>query len=96
MNLNLNMGEFKENLFKKKFIFDGVSYVFKFPNDYGASVIKHGGSYGHERDLWELAVIYFCGDEWDLTYDTEITPDVEGFLSDQDVLELLGKIRDLE
>lgn len=97
MNLILNMGEFENNLIKKELIFDGVQYLFKFPNNYGASVIKHTGSYGSSRDLWELAVIYFddYGD-WDLTYDTEITDDVEGYLTDQDVLNLLKKIRNLK
>ena len=97
MNLILNMGEFENNLIKKRPIYDGVQYLFKFPNNYGASVVKHMGSYGSRRDLWELAVIHFDGDGgWDLTYDTEITCDVEGCLTDQDVLDLLGKIRDLK
>lgn len=96
MNLNLNLGEFEDNLIKKRSIFDGVQYLFRFPNDYGASVVKHWSSYGHDRDLWELAVLVFDDDMWDLTYDTEITDDVEGYLTDQDVLELLGRIRDLK
>lgn len=96
MNLNLNLGEFEDNLIKKKSVFDGVQYLFRFPNDYGASVVKHWGSYGHDRDLWELAVLVFDGDMWELTYDTEITDDVEGYLTDQDVLNLLRRIRDLK
>lgn len=96
MNLNLNLGEFEDNLIKKKSVFDGVQYLFRFPNDYGASVIKHYGSYGHDRDLWELAVLVFDDDMWELTYDTEITDDVEGYLTDQDVLELLERIRNLK
>lgn len=96
MNLNLNLGEFEDNLIKKKSVFDGVQYLFRFPNDYGASVVKHYGSYGHDRDLWELAVLVFDGDMWELTYDTEITDDVEGYLTDQDVLELLERIRNLK
>lgn len=96
MNLNLNLGEFEDNLIKKKSVFDGVQYLFRFPNDYGASVVKHWGSYGHDRDLWELAVLVFDGDMWELTYDTEITDDVEGYLTDQDVLELLRRIQALK
>lgn len=96
MNLNLNLGEFEDNLIKKKSLFDGVQYLFRFPNDYGASVVKHLGSYGHDRDLWELAVLVFDGDMWELTYDTEITDDVEGYLTDQDVLDLLERIRNLK
>lgn len=96
MNLNLNYEEFKDYLLKREPLFDGVQYLFRFPNNYGASIVKHLGSYGSRRDLWELAVIYFDGDEWDLTYDTEITDDVEGYLTDQDVLELLRRIQALK
>lgn len=96
MNLDLNYEEFKDYLLKRKSQFDGVQYLFRFPNNYGASIIKHFGSYGHDRDLWELAVIYFDGDKWHLTYDTEITDDVEGYLTDRDVLELLRRIQVLK
>ena len=96
MNLNLNCEEFKDNLFKAKFLFDGAQYIFRFPNNYGASVVKHFSSYGSSEDLWELAVLRFEGDKWDLTYDTEITDDVMGYLTNQDVLDLLQRIRDLK
>lgn len=96
MNLNLNYEEFKDNLLKRRQTYDGVQYLFRFPNDYGASIIKHFGSYGSSEDLWELAVIYFEGEEWGLTYDTEITGDVVGNLTDQDVLELLRRIQALK
>lgn len=70
----------------------GVQYVFSFPyNHYGASVIKHPGSYGYEDDEWELAVMY----EGRLTYDTGITQDVEGYLTDEDVVEFLEIIQAL-
>jgi len=70
----------------------GVQYVFSFPyNHYGASVIKHPGSYGYEDDEWELAVMY----EGHITYDTEITQDVEGYLDDGDVVEFLEMIQAL-
>lgn len=97
MNLNLNCEEFKDNLLAKKSLFDGVQYLFRFPNNYGASVVKHSGSYGSTRDLWELAVIYFHPDDkWGLIYDTEITDDVEGYLTNQDVLDLLRRIQALK
>jgi hypothetical protein len=77
-------------------LFGGVQYLFRFKNNYGASVIKHFGSYGSENDLWELAVIKYDDDgNWNLTYDTDITEDVEGFLSDGNVRTLLKKIKEL-
>lgn len=96
MNLNLNYEEFKDNLLERRPAYDGVQYLFRFPNDYGASIIKHFGSYRSSEDLWELAVIYFEGEKWGLTYDTEITDDVVGNLTDQDVLELLRRIQALK
>ena len=75
---------------------EGVQYIFKFENSYGASIVKHNGSYGHEQDLWELAVIKFGYDGyWDLTYSTEITDDVLGWLTDEEVKELLARIKGL-
>lgn len=71
------------------------SHRFKFENNYGASVVKHYGSYGFEEDLFELAVLYFEDGKIYLCYDTPITNDVEGNLTNDDVLKLLRKIREL-
>jgi len=76
---------------------DGVQYIFRFNNGFGASVIKHMGSYGHQDDKWELAVIKFEGErEWDLVYYTDITNDIEGHLTDEDVNNLLDRIKNLD
>lgn len=73
-----------------------VQYEFKFENNYGASVIKGIMSYGHEDDLWELAVLeYDKHGVYIITYDTPISNDVVGYLTEKDVLELLVKIREL-
>lgn len=97
MNLNLNCKGFEPFLYKEREHLGGMQYMFKFENHYGASVIKNMGSYGHEEDLWELAVIKFDedGDDWDLTYNTSITDDVEGHLTDEDVRNLLQRIKEL-
>jgi hypothetical protein len=97
MNLFLNYEGFEDYLVNKNHFFGGVGYVFKFENKYGASVVKHNGSYGHSDDLWELAVIKFDdeGYKWDLNYDTPITADVEGYLTDEDVRKLLERIKEL-
>ena len=98
MNLVLNHG-FEEHLLKTNDKLNGgIGYKFRFPNNYGASVVKHWFSYGHEEDLWELAVIKFndeTPDNWDIVYDTPITEDVEGWLTDEDVRNLLQQIKDL-
>jgi len=74
---------------------DGRQVIFRFPNDFGASVAKHLGTYGHGYDLFELAVIRFASDDnddWDICVSTDITHDVEGHLSNDDVLNLLNRI----
>lgn len=96
MNLKLNYEGFENNLIEKSELFGGIHYVFKFENNFGASVVKHWGSYGHEEDLWELAVIRCCrDDEWNLTFNTDITDDVIGYISDDRVRELLKEISEL-
>lgn len=72
-----------------------IQYIFKFDNDYGASVIKNIGSYGYEHDLWELAVLIFVNGEAAITYDTPITHDVVGYLTDVAVCSLLSDIQAL-
>jgi len=67
---------------------DGIQKLYQFNNGYGASVIKHKGSYGYDKGLWELAVLK----EGELCYDTEITGDVIGHLNDPEVDNLLGQI----
>jgi hypothetical protein len=76
-----------------------VQKIYRFSNGYGASVVKHFGSYGAPRGLWELAVIKFVGPEltdFVITYDTPITSDVLGHLYDLEVEELLTKISVLD
>ena len=96
MNLNLNYEGFETNLVRKFDMDGGIQYRFRFKNHYGASVIKHDYSYGHKQDLWEIAVIrYYRDDEWYITYDTDITDDVIGYLSDEEVREILKRISEL-
>ena len=77
---------------------DGTQVVYKFENGYGASVVCHGFSYGCDQGLKELAVLTFPDNDerYELCYSTEITDDVLGYLSDEDVADLLVKIEALE
>lgn len=75
----------------------GVQKIYKFPNGYGASVVQFDFSYGADQELWELAVIIpsnnvndFC-----LTFETPITDDVLGYLTEEDVDKILGDIENL-
>ena len=66
----------------------GISYRVDYPNGYGASIIKCFGSYGVEEDLWEVAVLK--GGE--LCYDTPITDDVIGWLTEEEVIAICDQI----
>ena len=68
---------------------EGIQYVYKFPNGFGASVVKSRFSYGHREGKWELAVLDSKGH---LTYETPITSDVIGHLSEAEVNEQLALI----
>ena len=75
---------------------ESYQYIFKFDNGYGASVIKNPGSYGNKQDLFELAVIKFIdGYNWKICCSTEITDDVIGYLTNDEVLDLLERIKNL-
>jgi len=69
--------------------------VFLFENDFGASVIRGFGTYGSKDNRFELAVIQFDGDDWDITYSTPITDDVLGWLDANEVISILAQIRTL-
>ena len=63
-----------------------------FDNGYGASVIIGPHTYGGEDGLYELGVL---GKDKKLTYDTPVTEDVKGYLSEDDVTKLLEQIQKL-
>ena len=82
----------KIHLVETKKYMGGVQKVYKSPNGYGASVIKHEGSYGFDKDQWELAVLK----DDELCYSTGITSDVMGYLNDPQVDNILRQIANLE
>lgn len=84
-----------EGFLKENKLNGGVQKLYKFPNGYGASVVQHSFSYGKDRGLWELAVIKWKGEGFDLVYDTHITDDVLGYLTESDVIKTLGEIKEL-
>ena len=72
---------------------DGKHAVITFDNGYGASVICTPYSYGGKSGLYELAVL---GKDGRLCYDTPITNDVLGYLTEQDVTDVMKQIQDLK
>jgi hypothetical protein len=86
------MKTFKDLEFKEHPINDGVVSRIIFDNGYGASVVRHEYSYGGKDGLYELAVL---SNDGELTYDTPITNDVLGYLTTNEVTEILIKIQQL-
>ena len=68
----------------------GYAYRFRFPNNFGASVIP-------DRSSWELAVLELTNSgAWELCYSTVVTDDVLPGLSEQDVADKLAVIARLD
>jgi hypothetical protein len=63
-----------------------------FPNGYGASVIRSDYSYGGEAGLYEIGVLIGSEGDYCLCYETPITDDVLGYLSESDVTTTLQAI----
>jgi hypothetical protein len=87
------MKTFKDLEFKElDSFYNGVQCRIQFDNGYGASVVKHDYSYGGKDGLYELAVLKSDN----ICYDTPVTSDVEGYLSEDEVTELLKQIQELK
>lgn len=85
-------------IFNKKYIkqikepegtIDGIQYLFKFKNNLGASVIKSYHSFGADKDLWELALIKWNDNKFNLMLDY----DVIGYLTDSNIRKILNNIK---
>jgi hypothetical protein len=69
----------------------GYQKFVEFDNGYTASVVSNDMSYGSDRGLFEIAILY----NDDIVYDTGLTEDVIGFLDFQGVADTLKKIEKL-
>ena len=69
-------------------ILPGVHYWVYIDDQYKVSIIKKYGSYGYDKDLWEIALLRDRGGEWDmvaLEVDFELFDDVIGYLTESEV-----------
>lgn len=96
MNLKLDYHGYEANLVMQRTHLGGMQYVFKFKNNYGASVVKCPGSYGSERDLWEVAIVRFTGNDWDFCDDNPVSKNPVGYLTDWQVRNMLYILRGLK
>jgi hypothetical protein len=63
-----------------------------FDNGYGVSVVSHSYSYGGRDGLYEIAVL---DSDDNLTYDTSVTNDVIGYLTEEDVSNVMKQVQEL-
>jgi hypothetical protein len=69
---------------------NGVAARIMFENGYGVSVVCHSFSYGGKNGLYEVAVLDTDGE---ITYDTDVTSDVIGHLTPEQVTETMAFIQ---
>ena len=86
------MKTFKDLEFNSSNHGDGVYAKIMFENGFGASVIKSSFSYGGKNGLYELAVLDTDGE---ITYETDVTDDVIGHLTPEQVTETMAFIQAL-
>jgi hypothetical protein len=72
----------------------GMQILFRFPNNYGISLVCHSLSYGNDDNEFEIAIINYDSednDDWDICYTTKLTQDVLGYQSKEDVIDVIQK-----
>jgi hypothetical protein len=82
-----------EYLIEANDIRDGTQLKFKFDNGYGASVVRHKGSYGYRAGCWEIAVLNKIGK---IDYTTDLTDDTIGWVKPEKIEHWLLLIADLK
>jgi hypothetical protein len=85
------MGKFLELPSEPHPSFGGSMRRVHYPNGYGASIVRHKGSYGGKAGLYELGVLH----NNKLCYTTPITDDVLGHLKESEVDGILTQIQEL-
>lgn len=97
------MKSFNDINFKPHRFGDGLHGLIFFENGYGVSVVRYRdpfskgyGSHTSNENEWEVAVIYGNEKDWDITYNTHITDDVLGYLSEGEVNWIMIQVQELE
>ena len=90
---NFDVTTFQELKFQNHTLAGRKQCIVQFPNGYGASIVQGEHTYGGKDGLYELAVF---GKNGEITYDTPITNDVLGYLSELEVEKTLTDIKNLD
>lgn len=96
------MKTFKDLVFKPHTAGQGLRATCFFDNGYGVSVVRFKlpsfgyGSYTSNENEWELAVLFGDENNWELTYNTPVTDDVMGHLTNEEVTEIMKQVQKLK
>ena len=68
-----------------------------YDNNSGVSVVRGPYTFGGDKGLYELAIIYMAPEDKEsrICYDTPITNDVMGHLAPEDVTEIMKQVSEL-
>ena len=69
---------------------NGIQYIAEYKNGYQASILNYG--FGGEHNLYEVAVLV----DGEICYDTPVTEDVLGYVSEEEVVKICSRIRNLK
>jgi hypothetical protein len=96
------MKSFNDIVFKPHPVGDGLHGLIFFDNGYGVSVVRYSnpltngyGSYTSNDSEWEVAVIYGTEKDWEISYNTHITDDVLGHLTEGEVNWVMIQVQEL-
>ncbi len=95
------MFTFDDIEFKPHGVGEGLHGLIFFPGGYGLSVVrfKHPGSLRYssytDDDTWEVAIIEGTKNQWEICYDTEITKDVLGWQTEEDINKIIKHVQRL-
>lgn len=70
---------------------DGYHKVVNCDNGYSVSIVSSSFSYGGDKGLFEVAVMY----DGEIVYDTLVTDDVVGYLDFQGVADVIRQVENL-
>jgi len=95
------MKKFEDLKFKPHQTGEGKQGLLFFENGYGVSVVRFKlsfgyGSYTNNEDEWELAILIGKEDEFELAYNTNITDDVMGYLTESEVTNVMKQVQELD
>jgi len=96
------MKSFKDIVFKPHSFGEGLHGLCFFKNGYGVSVVrfkspisKTYSSYTSNENEWEVAILYGNENDWQITYNTHITDDVLGNLTEGEVDWVMIQVQEL-